>query len=427
MATTLAYTTAILGVPFHDVTINEAVRFIEEKIDEGGFHQVATANVDFLMHSLRDKELQNILCSCDLVVPDGMPILWAARLLGTALKERVCGVDLVPSLAALCVERDFSIFLLGASDAISAGAAENLKKRFPGLRIAGRYSPPLQTLERMNHEEILKRIAMAKPDILLVAFGNPKQEKWIAMHRDRLQVPVCIGIGGSLDFISGAIHRSPQWIQKAGFEWLFRVFQEPKRLTKRYLGDAIGLALHMPAQLINTALQPRHKADSSILQEQIGNIEIFSIQGDFTGTLVNEFQELAKTASENGKHLILDLGQTTYLGQDSLGTLIQLSVTARERRHQLWLAEPQPPLRRMIKSAHLDTCFMTAATLDDAVYRTARAAEHDFFQMTSTRKTNCSASQTVRVQFEFPQEICCKITVAKSVVHRQPWLQRSCS
>ena len=168
---------AVLGVPFNNVTMEEAVAIIEQKIDEGGFHQVATANVDFLMHAIHDQELQNILCSCSLVVPDGMPILWSARLMGSRLKERVCGIDLVPRLAELAARRGYRVYLLGAGEKSSQRASELLQERYPGLRIVGRYSPPVRPLEEMNHEEILRRIELARPDILLVAFGNPKQEK----------------------------------------------------------------------------------------------------------------------------------------------------------------------------------------------------------------------------------------------------------
>src|ERR1700756_5013050 len=143
---------AVLGVPINNVTMDEAVRIIEDKIESGGCHQVATANVDFLMNAIHDPELQNILCSCSLVVPDGMPILWSARLMGARLKERVCGIDLVPRLAELSARRGYSIYLLGASERSSQRAAEVLQERYPGLRIAGRYSPPVRPLERMNHE-----------------------------------------------------------------------------------------------------------------------------------------------------------------------------------------------------------------------------------------------------------------------------------
>ena len=180
-------TVAVLGIPFHNVTMDEAVALIEEQIREGGFHQVATANVDFLRHSMRDRDLRNIICSCEMIVPDGMPVVWISRLIGTPLKERVTGIDLVERLAAVSARRGYGIFLLGASESRSQRAAKVLKQRYPDLRIVGRYSPEPQPLEEMDHEEILRRIEEAKPDILLVAFGNPKQEQWLAMHRDRAQ------------------------------------------------------------------------------------------------------------------------------------------------------------------------------------------------------------------------------------------------
>lgn len=411
MATTLPYTTAVLGVPFHSVTIDEAIDFIEEKIDEGGFHQVATANVDFLMHSMRDKGLQEILCSCDLVVPDGMPILWAAKLLGSSLKERVCGIDLVPRLAKLCLERHFSIFLLGASDAVSARAADNLKRSFPGLRIAGRYSPPARPLKQMNHEEILQKIAQAKPDILLVAFGNPKQEKWIAMHRDRLQVPVCIGVGGSFDFVAGSVSRAPGWMQNCGLEWLYRVSQEPKRLAQRYFHDAVGLAVHMPSQLFTTALQPRNKVRSGVFLDHIGTTDVISVYGDFTGPMVKEFQSLASAAIANGMNMVMNLAETTYIGTDALGSMIQISSALRQSKRELWLAEMRPHLRRMLQSAHLNMYFMTTTSVDDAIHRAERAEQRHHTRATATRRANRMAHATVQVRFEILQDICQKIAV----------------
>lgn len=418
MSMTLPYSVAVLGVPFHNVTIEEAVSFIEDKIDEGGFHQVATANVDFLMNSMRDKDLQKILLSCDLVVPDGMPVLWAAKLLGVSLKQRVCGVDLVPQLAQLCVRRRFSMFLLGASEKVSMTAAENLKQRFPGLRIAGRYSPPVQPLEKMNHQEILDRIAAARPDILLVAFGNPKQEKWLAMNREKLNVPVCIGVGGSLDFVAGTVPRAPRWMQSTGLEWLYRMSQEPKRLAHRYLHDAIGLALHMPSQLFATALQPRHKTKSGIFLDYTGNTGVISIYGDFTGPLVQEFQALSEAAIASSMNLVLNLSQTTFLGADSLGSLIQVSSAMRRSRQQLWLAEMRPHLLRILQSAHLNTHFMSTTSVDDALYRTARAEQKELARQNIVQDASRSmAPNTVQVRLELLQDICQKITVAPAMNH----------
>ena len=248
---------AVLGVPFDNVTMHEAMDLIEEQIEERGFHQVATANVDFVINAIRDRSLQEMLCSCDLVVPDGMPIVWASRLMGARLKERVSGIDLIPRLAELASKRCYGIYLLGASERSSQRAAEALKRRFPDLRIVGRYSPPVTPLAEMDHEAILRRIEEAQPDVLLVAMGHPKQERWLAMHRHRLKVPLCMGIGASLDFLAGEFSRAPMWMQSAGLEWLYRAAQEPRRLAQRYLTDAYGLARHLPVQVAASAIQPR--------------------------------------------------------------------------------------------------------------------------------------------------------------------------
>ena len=170
---------AVLGVPFDNVTMHEAMDLIEEKIEEQGFHQVATANVDFIVNAIHDESLQEMLCSCDLVVPDGMPIVWASRLMGSKLKERVSGVDLIPRLAELASKRRYGIYLLGATERSSRRASEVLKKRFPKLRIVGRHCPPVSPLAEMDHDAILRRIERAQPDILLVAMGHPKQEQWL--------------------------------------------------------------------------------------------------------------------------------------------------------------------------------------------------------------------------------------------------------
>jgi N-acetylglucosaminyldiphosphoundecaprenol N-acetyl-beta-D-mannosaminyltransferase len=184
-----------------------------------------------------------------MVLPDGAPMLWASTLFGTPLKERVTGIDLIPELAKLSAQRGYGIFLLGSSEESSKRAAEVLEERFPGVQIVGRVSPEVQPLHEMDNEELLRQIEAANPAILLVAFGNPKQEIWIHRHRNRLTVPVAIGIGGALDMIAGTVKRAPHWIQKVGLEWCFRMMQEPLRLLPRYARDAAALLSHLPLGL----------------------------------------------------------------------------------------------------------------------------------------------------------------------------------
>jgi N-acetylglucosaminyldiphosphoundecaprenol N-acetyl-beta-D-mannosaminyltransferase len=403
---------AVLGVPFNNVTMDEAVRIIEEKIEDGGCHQVATANVDFLLHAIHDPELQNILCSCSLVVPDGMPILWSARLMGSRLKERVCGIDLVPRLAELAARRGYSIYLLGASDKSSQRAAEVLQERYPGLRIAGRYSPPLRPLEQMDHEDILARIERAQPDILLVAFGNPKQEKWLSMHRDRLRVPVSIGIGGSLDMIAGKLARAPRWMQKTGMEWLFRAAQEPRRLVGRYLNDALTLGRYLPQQMAATATQPRTSGPSRIVPTELGDAVVIAIQGNLTGATLDEFEEHAREAAAAGKHIVLDMAESGYCGPNTLGSLVQLMTSMQQRKLCLWLAGLRPHLVRLLRSSRLDSCFKITSSVADALYRIAKADESTLAHMPALQTLRRMAGPAVQLRVEAMQTVCQKMAVS---------------
>ncbi len=402
-------TLAVLGVPFHNVTMDETVSLIEEQIREGGFHQVATANVDFLKNAMEDEELRDILCSCDMVVPDGMPIVWMSRLLGTPLKERVSGIDLVERLADLSARRGYGIYLLGASEAHAQRAARVIKQRYPEARIVGRHSPAPQPIDQMDHEDILQRIEEARPDILLVAFGNPKQERWLAMHRDRLKVPVCIGVGGTLDFLSGSILRAPRWMQRYGLEWLHRTLQEPRRLAARYLTDAICLLRHLPGYLAATAAQPKSSVNHSIVVQQVGNTKLISMIGDLTGAALDEFNSCSGDACREGMNIVLDMSQTGYVGPESLGSLIHLESRMRRRREQLWLAGLPAHLGRILRTGQLHNYFMTTTMVSDALYRTAKAEQRLLASFTPPWGRFREETGYVDVRMELLQDVCRRI------------------
>lgn len=407
---------AVLGIPFDDVTIEEAVALMDDQIREGGFHQVATANVNFLMHAIHDSQLRQILCSCDMVVPDGMPVVWAARLMGGCLKERVSGVDLVPRLAALAAARDYGVFLLGASDASSRRATQLLEREYPGLRVAGRYSPPVLPLEQMNHDEILSKIERARPQILLVALGNPKQEKWIAMHRAALDVPLTVGIGGSLDFIAGTTARAPEWMRNSGLEWLHRACQEPGRLAHRYLKDAAGLAVHLPIELAACAMQPRRPAYSSFQAYDAGSALVGILSGDIGEDLAGQFQQFMQRAISDLRHVVVDLGLAARIGPDSLGLLVRETEAMRRRRRQFWIAAPPPHLRRMIRAAHMERSFALSPSVADALYRIEKAEHLLPSELAVSTSLGAEAQQSASFQVEILQDLCRRIaTVAQTV------------
>lgn len=319
---------AILGVPVDDVTMDETIEILDGYVQQRSFHQVATANLNFLMNAIEDDALMDILRSCSLVLPDGMPLLWASRLMGIRLRERVTGYNLVPRLAQLSAEKNYGIFLLGASEESSAGAAAWIERNHPGARLVGRYSPPFASLEAMDHAGILTRIERARPDMLLVAFGNPKQERWMGMHRDRLQVPVGIGVGGALNFLAGQVRLAPDWMRTSGLEAIHRVWQEPRRLGVRYLSDFWGACRYLPAQVLAVNLQSRSVGPQRLSHFWLDETFVIRPEGRFMADLVREFDELIAKDTQ-GRQLIVDLSATRFLGADALGSIIGLHASRR--------------------------------------------------------------------------------------------------
>ena len=227
----------LFGIPFHDVTFDETVAWAVDRMKSGPPGYVVTANVDFLMQAWADPELQRILLEADLVLADGMPIVWSSRRFGPRLRQRVTGSDLAPKLAAACAEAGLRIYLLGGAPGVADAAARALKQAQPTLIVSGTFSPPKADVLAMSHEDVLLRLKEAQPHLLLVAFGAPKQEKFINLHVREWAVPLSIGVGGTLDFLAGAQKRAPVLVQRIGLEWVWRLATDPGRLFRRYAGN----------------------------------------------------------------------------------------------------------------------------------------------------------------------------------------------
>ena len=242
----------LLNVSFDRVTMPQTLQRIGQMIASRQPHHIATANVDFIVQSRSDTHLHQILERADLVVCDGTPLVWLSRLLRRALPERVAGSDLVPRLLARAEEQNWSVYFLGGSPQVLRQAVRNVTRQHPHLTIAGSDSPPFAPLDQMDHDAICARIREARPDILLTSFGCPKQEKWIAQNLHATGVPVCIGVGATIDFLAGSMRRAPRWMQVIGAEWLFRLAQEPRRLLKRYATDLVVFSLATARELFTS-------------------------------------------------------------------------------------------------------------------------------------------------------------------------------
>jgi N-acetylglucosaminyldiphosphoundecaprenol N-acetyl-beta-D-mannosaminyltransferase len=217
---------SILGVRIHAVTMPQTLAWIEAAVAARTPRQICTANPEFVMTAQRDREFFNLLNRADLVIPDGAGLLWAARRQGARLPERVAGSDLIYRLAELAGQHGWRVFFLGAAEGVAAKAAEALKALYPGLVVAGTFagSPRLG-----ENDAIVAQIKAAQPDVLLVAYGAPAQDKWIARNLEQLAVPLSLGVGGSFDFVAGVLRRAPRWLQRLNLEWLYRLWQQPRR------------------------------------------------------------------------------------------------------------------------------------------------------------------------------------------------------
>ena len=216
----------ILGVEVDPVTYEAALARIESFVQEGSTHQVVTVNPEFVMRAQSDEAFRRVLNGADLAVADGIGLVWAARLLGHHLPERVAGSDLVPGIAQCAAERGWRLYFLGAAPGVAERAANVLRERYPGLPVAGTYAG---SAAPEMEEAIVQRIRPTRPHVLFVAYGAPTQDTWIARNLTHLGVPVAMGVGGAFDFIAGLAQRAPPWVQRLGLEWLHRLIHQPWR------------------------------------------------------------------------------------------------------------------------------------------------------------------------------------------------------
>jgi len=216
----------ICGVWVDNVTMEKTLIYMSDFIESGLPHYIVTPNSDHIVLVHKDSEFAELYRNADLAIPDGMPLIWASKILGKPLMERVTGSDLLPKACEMAASKGYKIFLLGSTPQASSKAIQILKERYNRLQIVGSYSPPFGfEKDEEENQKTIEIIKQARPDILFVALGAPKQEKWIYKHikLKLLNVPISLGIGASIDFIAGTQRRAPKWMQNIGLEWFWRL------------------------------------------------------------------------------------------------------------------------------------------------------------------------------------------------------------
>ncbi len=230
----------MFGIPFNNLTRAEFFALLDQRVREGQYGYVVTPNVDHICLRERDPAFRKAYAGAWLVLCDGTPPMWAARLLRKPLREKLSGSDLVGWLSGHAADQGYKVFFFGAKEGVAAEASQKLLARYPNLNVVGVYSPPFGFHVRPDQNEEAKRVLRdSGADIAFVALGCPKQEIWLQDHGPSCGVPVMLGVGGSFEFVSGRVRRAPVWMQNAGLEWIWRMSQEPRRLWRRYLVEDV--------------------------------------------------------------------------------------------------------------------------------------------------------------------------------------------
>jgi N-acetylglucosaminyldiphosphoundecaprenol N-acetyl-beta-D-mannosaminyltransferase len=241
-------TVCIWGLPLARLDREQTVDMVDRLIKRGRPSFFITANLQYAMLSAQDSRLAGVNRKAVFLVADGMPMVWYSRFVGCSestgrpLPERVAGSDLIYMLCCRAAERGHRVFFLGGKPGVAADAATTLTWMYPGLTIVGIEAPELESLSAEERHRLIERIRDARPDLLLVAFGQPKGELWIAENLEALGIPACVQVGASFDFVAGRAARAPRWMQRSGLEWLYRMACDPRRLGPRYAKNAWFLA-----------------------------------------------------------------------------------------------------------------------------------------------------------------------------------------
>ncbi len=232
----------LLNTYVNNLSMNEVLDFICEAVENKKKSYVVAINVDVVMKIENDSYLKQISDEADLTLVDGKPLVWIAKNHKRPVKEKISGSDLVPLLCEVAARKYYSVFIIGGAPGVADKAKENLEREYEGINVVGTYSPPMgfeKNEEELNN--INQMINEVHPDILVACFGCPKQEKWIYENYKKYDATVSVCAGATVDFLAGNVNRAPRWMSEHGFEWLYRFFQEPKRLFKRYFVDDIKI------------------------------------------------------------------------------------------------------------------------------------------------------------------------------------------
>lgn len=349
--------TVLLGLPFHDVTLSETLDYCREVMSEDTCRYLVTANVDFTTQAYEDEDLKKIVFFADRVVCDGMPLVWLSKIFGYPLRERVAGSDMVPQLLEICGKEKHPVYFFGSDLATLEEAKVIVEEKYPGLKVVGIDSPPFGAVIDWDNETLCKKMRASGAKLLLACLGCPKQERWIFAHHRDTGIPLSIGVGASLDFITGKQKRAPRWMQKTGMEWFWRMSSSPSRLVARYGNDFVFLA----KASLRQALAQRRREDiagvahlaSVISSTKDPKVTRISWCGDLQRSQLNG----APLPEAINRSILLDASRVTFTDSSGLGQLARLVRACRTANQLLVIVNPSKVFARALRESQMDTLF----------------------------------------------------------------------
>lgn len=359
--------TVLLGLPFHDVTLAEMLDYCEQAMKGDVGRYVVTANVDFTAQADEDLDLKKIVFFADRVVCDGMPLVWLSKIFGYPLRERVAGSDMVPKLLEMCGREGHAVYFFGSDMATLQEAKILAEERYPGLKVVGIDSPPMGEVIEWDNDALCARMRASGAKLLLVCLGCPKQERWIFAHHHAVGIPLSIGVGASLDFITGKQERAPRWMQKAGLEWLWRMSGNPSRLVSRYSKDFVFL---MKASWRQARAQRRREIIALTVRDhpqdtarQDGPVTRINWSGDLQQTGLAG----APVPESVSSPVLLDASRVTFMDSSGLGRLALLVRVCRAAQQMLVVVNPSEVVRTSVRAAQMDSLFPITGSEEEAM------------------------------------------------------------
>ncbi len=356
----------LLGLPFHDLTLDEIIEECGEMMKGEAPCYVVTANADFTAQADEDADLRKIVYFADRVVCDGMPLVWLSRLFGHPLKERVAGSDMVPKLLELCAREGHPVYFFGSDLETLKQAGEIAGQRYPGLRVAGCDAPAMGAVVEWDNESICRRMKESGAKLLLVCLGCPKQERWIFANHSETGIPLSIGVGASLDFITGKQVRAPLWMQKTGLEWFWRMAGNPKRLISRYSKDFVFI---IKAAFKQARLQSRRQRFKPGVRPVVTISAPEVIHLRWQGSLEKGRTEGAPLPDVVDRPVLLDGSGILFMDSGGLGRLVLLIRKCRAQGVDLFIIAPSDFMSEALNSAQMASLVTIMASEAEALER----------------------------------------------------------